>query len=195
MESTSRMSVLLAASVALLAFLGTGAAVAAAPDRLTQPRLKRLLLTLPQITTASGTGYPAQASGVTCATSAEIKANVCYQKSLHSDRARSAGAPWVTRLNVLSFATAAEARQYAAVAGSDRPQTLAKSETLVVAFDPTSMISDGLRMEPAPEAYAFQAVGPNAIWSACADPSGNTTAANLASCAKSLAAAQAKKLP
>jgi hypothetical protein len=189
-----RASVALAAAAALLTLMGAGTATAASPDRLTQPQLRRALLTPSQIATASGTGFPVQSSGVSCVYSAEINANVCYRKSLHSDDARAAKAPWVTRLNVLSFRTAAEARDYIATAASDRPQSLVKRRSLMVAFDPRSMVSDGSRTETAPEASVFQAVGVNAIWSACADPSQQATASDLAACARSVAAAQATRL-
>lgn len=175
--------------------MGGGTAVASEPAKLSQPQLKRLVLALPAITAATRTGYPAQSSGVACTVSAEVKANICYQNALHSDNAMAAGAAWATRLNILSFGSAAEARKYVAKAGAARPQALSASKTLVVAFDPTSVISMGSRMQQGPEASAFQAVGANAVWAACTDPSTNTSIADLASCAKSLAAAQAKRLP
>jgi hypothetical protein len=193
MRSTMRAAAAIAAVGVLLASVVTGAA-AATPDRLTQPQLRRVLLTTPQIATASGTGFAAQSTGVACAWSPEISANVCYRTGLHSDAARSAGAPWVTRLNVLSFATAAEARRYVTTAGADRPQVLGTSANRVVAFDPRTTIGAGARTQTGPEASVFQRVGSSAIWAACADPSEAAGAGGLASCATSVAAAQARRL-
>lgn len=188
---TTLVAILVASSVVV-----GGTALAATPEKLSRGELRGALLSLSAITAASGTGQAAQSLGVVCSTSHEISANVCLQDSLHSDAARSAGVPWATHLNVFSFATRALALQYVA-SMADRfqgSQTVVATSTTVVGFDPRSQISDGSRMETAPEVSVVKAVGANALWASCADPRGDASMAELRACATSLATAQATRL-
>ena len=185
------VAVLVVASV-----LAGSAAVATSPVRLTQAELRKALLSLPAVTTASGTGHAAQSLGVVCSWSHEISANVCIHDTLHSDEARSAGAPWATHLNVFSFETRALALQYVASMAErfQGTQTVSATRTRVVGFDPRSQISDGTRMEAAPEVSVVRAVGTNALWASCADPSRAAGQTELMACATSVARAQARRL-
>jgi len=158
--------------------------------------LKPLLLSVKAITHASQTGYPAQTMGQVCGISDVFKASFCFQQSLHSESAQAAKAPWVTHVNVYSFASSAAARSYVNVMGGKFTvgQTITSTPTRLVGFDPKATILDGTRLRKGAEASVVLAFGTRAVWVACGDLSGKADRASLVACAQRVADVQRTRL-
>jgi hypothetical protein len=182
----------------------TAAPAGAASDgMLTKPEIRKVLLTLPQISTASKVGAPMQAEGVACRTAPNGKStvNYCYYVLLRSEGAAATGKGYPNHVDVISLASAAEARKYlkGLVAGRDKATVLSFDGTTAVFYDKDAPIATqpdasgkpGSILGPTVSVYSVKGV--NVAYVACADPSATDSTA-LAACATRLAKAQVARI-
>jgi hypothetical protein len=194
----------LAATVALTGLV-TSSASAQAPSLLSQPSIKKLLLTLPQIQAVSKVGSPMSADELTCHHAPYLKGtfvNYCYYTALRSTPAYVAGKWFPSHVDIISLASSAVAKAYLLELKTARkPATiLSFTPTYAVFYDKDGPIATpavggkpaGSVLGPVVSVYATK--GPVAVYTACADPKATTSTA-MVTCARALANAQLARIP
>jgi hypothetical protein len=190
----------------LAAAAATGAVADTAPGTgmLAESTIKARMLTIREITRASGTMAPVTTEGIACHEMPYIKTgNVryCFYMTLRSDAAYAAGRLSVTHVDVLSFDVPSEGPAYLKEMGNvggPQSRTLAKSPTGVTRFDPAAAIPIGANADGTPinktgaTVTVYALTGSNFVYATCANPNGS--AKGLRACANRVVAAQLTKL-
>ncbi len=201
-QRTAALAISVALTVAALG-LAAGPASGAGTDVLTRSQVRKTLLTLKQVSAASGVGSPSAADALVCHSAPYPPGNVnyCYYEYLHSDGAYATGKAWPNHVDLLGFDSARAARKYLKEMKASRlpSAVLSQTSSSVTFYDSDLAITtppvgagDPVQTK-GPTVTIFSLRGANVVYIACADPKAlNSTA--LAACAKSLVKAQLTKL-
>jgi hypothetical protein len=201
-RKASTLAVSMALTVAAIG-LAAGPASGAGSNVLTKGQVRKALLTVKQISAASGVGSASAADALVCHSAPYTtgSVNYCYYEYLHSDPAFAAGKAWPNHVDLLGFDSAKTARTYLKEMKASRPATaiLSQTSTSVMFYDTDLPITTAAAVGAQPQQVKgptvtiFSARGANVAYIACADPKATDSKA-LAACATALAKAQLAKL-